>query len=245
MRKIFLILILIFSKVSFAYEIEDYNIQNDENKIIDLQHMCREKEKYSPYISYSTAIKNSLYFGVTVPMYKNELEYYLGKNAANNFNYQLKLNHNAYEFGRNSRLYIGTMGGVSSVYNDIDSKNEVKYSRMDVGFHIGLEGDIYKKYFSIFMDAGPAVQSRSMQITNSSTGQMSQTQGIMLGYYSDLGFKTSIFNEQDSALSIRTGLNIQGGMSKNLDNIYYQANSSSINLNAFVWGPFIDLGYAF
>jgi hypothetical protein len=137
------------------------------------------------------------------------------------------------------------MGAFSSVSYDLDSQNSVKYSRMDVGVHLGLEGDIYKKYFSIFIDAGPAVQSRNMQITNSSTGQISQAQGITFGYYSDLGFKISIFTAQDSALSMRMGLNMQGGMSKNLDNIYYQANSSSVNLNSFVFGPFLDLGYAF
>lgn len=116
---------------------------------------------------------------------------------------------------------------------------------MDVGFHLGLEEDIYKKYFSIFVDAGPAVQSRNIQIINSSTGQISQSQGILLGYYSDAGFKISIFNAPDSAISIRSGVNIQGGNSKTIDNIYYQGNSSSIDLNSFNWGPFVDFGYSF
>ena len=245
MKKLFLISILMLSKISFADEIEDYNVQNDDNKIIDLQHMCREQSKYSPYVLYSTSIKNSFYVGTMIPIYKSNMIDYVGKNVVNNFNYRLTFNHNAYNFGRNSRLYIGTMGDFSSVSYDLDSQNSVKYSRIDVGVHLGLEGDIYKKYFSIFIDAGPAVQSRNMQITNSSTGQISQSQGITFGYYSDLGFKISIFTAQDSALSMRMGLNMQGGMSKNLDNIYYQANSSSVNLNSFVFGPFLDLGYAF
>ena len=69
--------------------------------------------------------------------------------------------------------------------------------------------------------AEPIFHVGNMQITNSSTGQISQSQGITFGYYSDLGFKISIFTAQDSALSMRMGLNMQGGMSKNLDNIYY------------------------
>ena len=33
-KKLFLISILMLSKISFADEIEDYNVQNDDNKII-------------------------------------------------------------------------------------------------------------------------------------------------------------------------------------------------------------------
>lgn len=245
MKKIIVFSILLISKLAFADEIEDYNLQNNDNETVDLQHMCRDQSKYSPYILYSTAIKNSLYVGTSLLFYKSNSSDYIGNNVLNNLNYRLVFNHNAYNFGKNSRLYLGTMGAFSSINHDIDSQDNVKYTRMDVGFHLGLEGDIYKKYFSIFVDAGPAVQSRNMQITNSSTGQISQAQGITFGYYSDAGFKISIFNAPDSAISIRAGVNIQGGNSKTLDNIYYQGNSSSIDLNSFAWGPFVDLGYSF
>ena len=227
----------------FAYG-NDLNA-SEEKDLIDFQTMCKNPAKYSPYMLYSTSINNAFYIGATSTFFSSDLKNALGGELGENINYRLIFNHTVTYFTPTTSLYFGTLGDFLQKSGGSSGESSYKYTRFDMGAHLGLEANP-SKYFALFLEAGPALQSRALITTNHFSLQNSQAQDVGFGAYGDIGVRLNILNSIDSAFTFRLGLNIQAGLAQR-ESIYLNNATQpiSMDLNSFAYGPSLELGYSF
>lgn len=221
-----------------AGEWAEFSTQENGDSFIDLQHMCRNQGKYSPYVYYSTAVRNQVYVGFFMAFYDG-LDTYLDlSDVGNALQTRISYLNNIYAFSPSSRLYLGIMGEYFSYTDKV-----VKYYRSNIGLHAGFETDISSKSFAFFAEAGPAMQLRSMTIQGPS--EAGNASDAAMGYYLNGGLRYSYYISDVTAVSARFGWSFESGKKMPISIVKPNGTTDEKDINGVVNGPFLDLGVSF
>lgn len=223
---------------AIAGEWAEFSTQEAGDSFIDLQHMCRNQGKYSPYVYYSTAVSNQVYFGFFLGFFDG-LDAYLNlANSTDALQYRLTYNNNLHAFSPYTRFYLGIQGEYFGYTDQV-----AKHYRSNIGVHAGIETDFYQKILILFAEAGPAMQLRTMTIQGvSDTGHASD--GGM-GYYLNAGVRYSYYISDVTSVALRLGWSIESGKKMPITIVKSGGRTDEKDINGMVNGPFLDLGITF